>query len=231
MVQENVITGNVIVELIPFIIGAAVVPLYIIIVLLVLRGEGGEAKAAAMVGGMFALRLAQGIIFGYVFSANSNAGDSSSPSRVVSTLLLVLAVLLYTTAFRTWRKEDDSDAPPPKWMTMFANITVPKALAMGALMIVIGAKQWVFMFGALGVIRRANLGSPENIIAYLIFVLGAMSLLLLPIILRLVVPKQSAEILERASTWLEKNNHPIVIAVSLIFGTFFLYRGISGFLG
>jgi hypothetical protein len=223
--------GNVIAELIPFIIGAAVVPLYIIIVLLVLRGEGGVAKAAAVVAGMFVLRLVQGVVFGYVLSGTASGNDSGGPSRVVSTLLIVLGILLYTTAFRTWQKEEDVDAPPPKWMTMFQDITLPKAFGMGMLMIVIGAKQWVFTLGALGVIRRSDLDGPENIIAYLIFMLGAMSLLLLPIILRLAAPKQSTAVLESASAWLEKNNRPIVIAVSLIFGTFFVYRGVSGFLG
>jgi hypothetical protein len=53
-------------------------------------------------------------------------------------------------------------------------------------------------------------------------------LLLLPIIIRVVIPRQSTAALEGAGTWLERHNRVIVIAVSVVFGIFFLVRGITG---
>ena len=57
--------GSGIAGLLPLIVGAAVVPIWIIIVLLLLSSQGGRLKAAAFAGGAIVVRLAQGIGFGY----------------------------------------------------------------------------------------------------------------------------------------------------------------------
>jgi hypothetical protein len=222
--------GPIVIELLPFIIGAAVVPIWIIVVLLLLRGQGGLAKAAAFVAGAVVVRLVQGIVFGYVF--NVSEGDANTgPSPITSTLLIVLGILLWIGAIRKWAKEEDPDAPPPKWMTMFNSISAPKAFGMGALLVAIAAKQWVFTLGALGVIRDAALGNPGATIAYLFFVLASVSLLLVMIIFRAVAPERSAKTLDALGKWMEDHNRAIVITISVIFGAFFLYKGITGLLG
>lgn len=223
--------GSVITDFIPLMIGAAVVPVNIIIVLLLLRGQGGLVKASAFAGGMVVVRLAQGIVFGSIFTASANAGANTGPSSLVSTLLLLLGILLWVTAIKQFTRDDDPDAPPPKWMAMFQSISAPKAFGMGALLVAIAAKQWVFTLGALGIIRDARLGNPQDIVAYLFFVLGAVSLMLIPIIACAVAPAQSARALEAGGKWLEKHNRAIVIAVSAVFGTLFLFKGIAGLLG
>jgi hypothetical protein len=43
--------GSVLIDLIPLIIGAGVVPVYVILVLILLRGAGGLVKALAFAGG------------------------------------------------------------------------------------------------------------------------------------------------------------------------------------
>ena len=76
--------------------------------------------------------------------------------------------------------------------------------------------------GAMGVIADARLGSPLNIIAFLIYVICASLLLLIPIVVFAMSPAKSATTLEAAGKWLEAHNRVIVIAISVIFGTFFL---------
>ena len=65
--------SNVLVSLLPLILGAAVVPIWIIMVLFLLRSEGGLLKAAAFAAGAIIVRLVQGILFGYVFGAAAEA--------------------------------------------------------------------------------------------------------------------------------------------------------------
>jgi len=64
----------------------------------------------------------------------------------------------------------------------------------------------------------------------LLFIVLAQSLLLIPITIRILMPKRSQSVLDRFAAWLTKNNRPIVIIVSLVFGVLFLYSGISGLL-
>jgi len=225
--------GTTFVSLVPLIIGSAVVPVQIIIDILLLKSpRQGLLKAAAYVGGMTTLRLLQGLIFGLILtnSAASSTEEGGGKSPIVLTLLLVLGVFLLITAYRVWRKEDDPDAPPPKWLTMIDSLTPLKAFGIGFGMLLIGAKFWVFTLGAIGVIGQAQLGQPSSTVAYLLFVLLAELLLLLPILIRVIIPKQSITLLEQISAWLTRYNRPIMILVSLIFGLLFLYQGASGLL-
>jgi hypothetical protein len=116
-------------------------------------------------------------------------------------------------------------------MTMFDAVTPLKALGFGALLVVIVPKQWIFMLGAIGSIRQGGLGRTAAIGAYLIYVLGASALMLAPIVVRVVAPQRSPALLDASRRWLERNNGVIVIAVSAVFGTYFLWKGISALAG
>lgn len=219
--------GNVLVDLIPLMIGAAVVPVWVIIVLLLLRGENGITKAMALVGGATTTRLLQGVLFGYIFGASDNESESGA---IAATLLLLIGILLWITAIKKWRKEEDPDAPPPKWMASIGTITPLRAFGTGAVLIAIAPKMWVFTLSALSTIQAANLSPVEGAATFLIFMVGAQSLLLIAIAIAALAPRRSGAILEAAGNWMEKNNRPITIAVSVIFGTYFLWKGISGLL-
>jgi len=220
------------VSLLPFILGSALLPIQIIIVILILNSpRQGVLKAGAYVGGMTLIRLLQGLVFGLVLSSGELADDDQEKSLVVMTLITVLGILLLVTAYRQWRTEDDPDAPPPKWMAMVDSLTPLKALGFGFGLLLICGKCWVFMLGAIGEIAEADLGQPASTIAFLAFVLLAEILLLLPILISLALPRQSKNLLASISSWLTQYNRTIVIGVSLVFGLIFLYKGLTGLLG
>jgi threonine/homoserine/homoserine lactone efflux protein len=219
--------GETIIKIMPFIIGSAVVPLQIMMVILLLNSpKQGLTKAIFLTGGMTAVRLLQGVIFGLILSP----GDTSAKSPVVSTLLLVLGILLLITAYKQWRNENDGDDPPPKWMVMLDTLTPLKAFRMGAGLVLISGKFWVFTLSAIGVIEEAELGQPSSTVAFLLFVFLAQSLLLLAILVRVIIPERSMSILETISAWLTRYNRPIVLTVSLVFGLLFFVQGASGLL-
>ena len=225
--------GSIIVSLLPLIIGSAVVPVQIIIDILLLKNpKQGLLKASAYVGGMTTLRLLQGLIFGLILTggASATAEESSGKGPIVSTLLLVLGIFFLITAYKQWRKDDDPDAPPPKWLAMMDSVTPLKAFGLGFGLLLIGAKFWVFTLTAIAVIGEAALGQPTSTLTYLLFVLLAESLLLIPILIRVILPQQSKSILEKTSAWLTHYNRPIVILISLVFGLLFMYQGASGLL-
>lgn len=219
--------GETFVALTPFIIGSILVPLHITLVILLLSSPTqGLSKAISLVAGITTVRLLQGLVFGLILSPSSSGAGGKSP--VVSTLLLVLGILLLIAAYKKWRNEEDPDAPPPKWMAMLDTLTPLKAFGMGAILVLMGAKFWVFTLGAIGVIEEAALGQPSGAILFVLFVLLAQSLLILAILLRAILPKQSKFILGTISSWLTQYNRPIVVVVSLVFGLLFLFQGVSG---
>jgi len=216
-----------IIKLTPLIIGSAVVPLQIMMTILLLNSpRQGLAKAICLVAGMTAIRLLQGVIFGLFLSPGS--GETSEKSLIVSTLLLVLGILLLITAYKQWRNEDDPDSPPPKWLVMLGSLSLLQAFGMGAGLVLISGKFWVFTLSAISMIAEAQLGQPASTMAFLLFVLLAQSLLILAIVVRVIFPGQSKSILETIAAWLTRHNRPIVVAVSLIFGVVFFIQGVSG---
>jgi hypothetical protein len=79
--------------LIPLVVGAALLPAWIILALFLLRGEGGVPKALAFAAGAMAVRVVQGVLFGFVFSEASEASGEGGSDLITSTLLLVSAFL------------------------------------------------------------------------------------------------------------------------------------------
>lgn len=223
---------TVLISLLPYIIGSAVVPLQIIIGLLLLKSpKQGLFKAIAYVAGMTITRLLQGLIFGLIFSESSalvEGGNGKNP--IISTLLLVLGILLLITAYKKWHGEDDPDDSSPKRLVVIDSLTPFKAFGIGLGLPLIAAKLWVFTLSALATIAAAQLAPLSSAIVYLLFILLAESLLLFPILIRIFKPERSKSLLAELSAWLTQNSRPITIIVSLVFGLFFLHSGIAGLL-
>jgi len=225
--------GDVIVSLLPLIIGSALVPAQMIIYILLLKSpRQGLLKATAYVGGMTTMRLLQGLIFSLILtdSAAVTAEESSGKSPIGLVLMLVIGIFFLITAYKKWSKDEDPDAPPPRWLANIDSLTPLKAFGIGFGLLLLSVKLWVFTLAALAVIGEAQLGQPSSTIAYLLFILLAESLLLLPILLSLIIPKQTKVLIEQVSTWLANYKRPIVIVISLVFGFLFLYQGASGLL-
>ncbi|MEZ4770065.1 MAG: GAP family protein [Caldilineales bacterium] len=223
--------NDVLLQLLPVLLAAMLVPVYPIVVLLLLQSQGGLGKAIAFVSGAIIVRLAQGVLFGIVFGAVAQTYPEYGPDIIASTLLLVIGILLLVAAYKKWRKQADPDDPPPRWMAALGGLTAPRALLAGALYVAISVKQWVFTLAAIDIIAGAALGTDASLAAYLLFSLATQSLVLLPILTYAAAPQQSARWLTAAQGWLERNNRTIMVGVSLVFGVYFLFKGVSGLIG
>ena len=217
-------------NLLPLSIASAIGPGQILFDTLLLRSpDRGALKAACFVAGMTVVRLLQGIIFGFILTgAIQSAASSGQPHVISSLLLLVLGIFLLVTAYRQWRQEENPDGPPPKWLSMIDSLTPLKAFGIGFILVATSPNLWVFTLSAIAVISEAQVSQTEGILSFLLFVLLAETLVLLPILLRVMMPVQARNILDSLSLWLTRNNRLLMIGVSLVFGVFFLVKGIAG---
>ncbi len=223
--------NDVLLDLVPLMLAAALVPLYPILLLLVLLGEGGLRTAIAFAGGLLAVRLAQGVLFGWVFGAAAQAYPDDGPQIIASTLLLVVGILLLLAAFKKWRKQPDPDEPTPQWMAALGRLPAPKALGAGAAIMTVDVKQLVLTLTAIDVIQGATLGAASAAALYLFYALAVQVFVLLPILVYAVAPQRTDKPLRTAQAWLERYNRPILIGVSLVFGAWFFYKGATGLMG
>ena len=212
------------------ILGSAVVPIQIVLTVLFLRSDAGRFTAVAWVAGMLVIRLGQGLVFGLLFSSTSQpSGSENDPSVIVSTILLVTAVLFLVTAGRAAFQEEDPDAPPPRWLRMTESITPLRAFLLGAGLLLIGVKFWVFTLGAIAAIQEAALGRGESIVAFLLFVVLAASIQLALIAVAYLMPHRSEAVLDRVGALLTRYDRWIVIAIGVVFGTWFLIKALNGY--
>jgi len=79
-------------------------------------------------------------------------------------------------------------------------------------------------------IGESPLNLPDSVLGYVLFVLLVESLMLLAILMRVTLPGKAQQFLNSMSTWLVKHNALLIAASSLVFGLFFLVKGISRFL-
>lgn len=218
-------------DLLPMILGTALAPAWLILILLILQSHNGLVKAIAFVVGTTLVRLLQGVIFGYLFSSSSAVeGDANASTPVVSTLLMVVGILLLISALKKLLHEPDPDAPPPKWISRIENFTMLQMLSLGAIVTLVAPKLWVFTLSAIGVIVEANLSSSQSLTTFLLYLIGSELLLLLPLLVYAIIPSQSVSLLQAASAWLNRYNSQITLTVSLIFGCLFFWKGVSGLL-
>lgn len=219
---------SVLLNLLPLEIGAAIVPLWITLTLLVLQGNNGIARAWALVAGAMTMRLLQGALFGYVLRGETGPDGADAADPIVSTLLLLAGIVLLVTFVRTLFRQEDPDAPPPGWLARIGGVPPPLLFGLGALMMALSVKQWVFTLSAIAVIDDAGMGRPRSVLAYLAFVIAAHALVLAPIICSMSMPDRGHAMHEAGQRWLERNGRPLTMAVSLVFGVLFLWIGIAG---
>jgi hypothetical protein len=207
------------------IIGSMMVPTWIMLVLSLLTSKHGLARAGAFVGGVTVVRLLQGIILGaFVTAAYGTREASRTETIVVSTLLLVAGIIMWVAALKQVFSQDEPGALVAKWMALLTVLTPIRSFGLGALLVTTSTKAWLFILTAVGLISQAELAAPQSIVAFLLYVLGAELLLVLPILVALWAPKR----FDALSSWLLAYDRQITIVVSLVVGGFFIWHGASG---
>ncbi len=218
-------------NLIPLIIGSAILPMQIVVTIVLRRSEAGLLAAAAFVAGMTVLRLVQGVVLGLlVGSAQSMETElQSGAGPVVSTILLMTGILLLAAGLREYLTGADADAPPPRWRGLAVSMKPRTAFGFGMLLVAVGGKWWLFTLGAVGAIADADPGALHSAVDYLVFVALAELPVLLIVLGSALAPRRSAPLLDAISTWMEKHNHGIVIAACVFFGAWFVVTALGDF--
>lgn len=206
-------------------------PLWLIIEVRLLGGERGIRKAVGFVAGMTSMRVLQGALFALLATGASAEVTAQETHWLVSGALTILGLLLVIAGIRMLLGEPDPDAAPPRWSQMVDSVTAPKAVGLGAGLVAVNTKAWIFTLSALGIIVEGELTRPAQIGAYLGFILVAQAVLIGLIVACVVMPQRAQGWVSALSNWLNSNNRALSIGVALLFGCLFLFKGVSGLLG
>jgi len=212
-------------SLAPLIVVSALLPLQTIVALSLVRSS---LKAAlAWVAGMTVVRLIQGVVFGVVLAESEANSEGDSPSVVLGTILLVLAILLYVKALRTAVGTEEEDAPPPRWLTKAGSMSPLTAFCAGAGFMSISVKFLVFTLGAISAIAEAHLDARLSALTFVLFVALAQILPFTIVGLAASSSTGAVEVLDNFGGWLQRQNRIITILFGLVFGTWFLIKALK----
>lgn len=100
---------------------------------------------------------------------------------------------------------------------------------MGAGVVGLSAKLWVFTLGAIGAIGEAELGPASSAVVFLVFVVAAESIHLGLVAMAYASPGRASRILVRTSDALRRYDRVIMITLGLVFGTWFMLKALAGF--
>jgi hypothetical protein len=211
-------------ELLPLALASMVVPVQWTLTILIVRAS--RLRALAFVIGNVSVRLVQGVLFFLVIPEPGDGG--SEPSAGVAWLLLIVGTLLLVKAVRSLLTgAPDEDAPPPHWIESAATMSAGRAYLVGAGLLAIGAKFWVFTMSAVAVLDAADLPTSTVVLSYVAFALLAVLPALSVIAVTAVVPARSAALLDSVSGWLTRNTSRIVIGICLVVGVWFVAKALT----
>ena len=217
-------------SLIPLALVAAFQPAQIIAMLVLLQTKRGMLNGLGFIAGMFLFRLVLGFGFWFLTSSLEDSVETTGGrfGILVSGVLMVLGLLLLVSALRRAFSAPDEDQAASSWLDSLEDIAPLRAGLVGIAFLALDPKDWITDLAAVNLIADADLAGSANLIAYLLYLLMALSLLLIPMIYLLVLPKRAKRTLEMLNGWMGQHARGIEIVTAILFGLIFLGIGLDG---
>jgi cytochrome c biogenesis protein CcdA len=217
--------------LLPLILVSLVMPFTPMFTLMLLRRERGRLLAGALLAGMTTVRVLQGLVFGFMLSEVDNESGADDSHVATGIVFVIFGILLLNLAARKLAKAGDPDAQPPKWMAFTDRLTVVGAFGLGAGYLIIAVKHWVITLGAIAVLHETGISTSQSVVLFAIFVIGAQLLGFAPLFATMISEQRSSGPINAANAWLTKHSGAMSIVLSVVFGVYFLLKGVGKLAG
>jgi hypothetical protein len=222
--------GQALGTVLPLAVAVAIFPVPIIAVVLMLRSEGGTAKALAFVlaWGVGLAAIGGGVL---LLADGADASEAGEPATWVSVLVLALGLLLLAAAVNQWRRRPSAgeDTQVPGWMDTVDQFTVAKAGASGFGLSALNPKNVLLSVAAAAEIAAFGLEASQQIAVLAVFVLLASAGVMAPLLLTLVLGSRSQQLLDGLRGWMAANNAVIMAVLFLLIGAKLVGDAVSGF--
>ena len=204
-------------------LGGSVAPPLLLLSILFLGSQRPLPNAGALALGYFATCAVIGIsglvLFGGAESAVSTVG------RVISATVGALLIVL---GLRSLLQSPGPGASPPAWIESIDSISPPMAFGVGMALFPLQVKNLAIFVACLNLIIASSL-SLKGSIAELALVLVVFAIPVLVLIgLYAAAPQRAQAMLGFLRTWIGKHNRTVTVVVCVVFGAFFLVRGLMG---
>lgn len=216
-------------QVLPFAVGAALSPFPIIAMVLMLVTSRARANSLSFLVGWVVGLAAIGVVVLTV--ASGVDASSSDASDGVNWTKFGLGVLLVVVAARQWRKRPTGDEQPPmpKWMGSVEEFTPLKACGAGVVLSAVNPKNLLLSVGAATVIAQSGLPSGDQAAAYAVFALIATIGVAIPLVIYFSMGDRAPAKLSALKDWMALHNSVIMAVICLIIGVKLIGDAIGGF--
>jgi threonine/homoserine/homoserine lactone efflux protein len=211
-------------------IGVAISPIPIIAVILMLLSKRAGTNSLAFAAGWI-VGIAGALTVIILISSSIGTGPDNSPSGGTSTTKIVIGAAFLLLGGRYWRKRPAPGEAKelPKWLSSIEAITPGKSFGLGIGLSVVNPKNLLLLVAGGLAIAGAPATSGGKVVAAVVFVLLAVSTVVLPVLLYKVLGDRAERSLESLNKWLQANNATVMSVLLLVIGVDLIGKGIGGF--
>jgi Sap, sulfolipid-1-addressing protein len=212
-------------QVIPFAVGAAISPAVLTVQILVLSGgKGSLARGWALALGRMAALLAVSV-WGVALLTQLPDFGTGEPSQAESVILAIAGgVLLVLAVVESRRPPRAPSAPSFSGRLVDANVVVQ--FLFGAVWMVVNASTLALYIPGLHVITSSSAAFPMQVTAFVVLFVAASAAALLPTLAVTLYGDRAQPVLADIHAWVEHRAHTITIVVCAVFGLALLGYGL-----
>ena len=194
----------------------------VVTVIILLSMSNGVRRAIAFICGWILAIGVLGALTIFVLHGQDFGSRQTTPSRAASAIEVVLGLLLVVVSFRAYRRprQQTKSQSPPKWLDRIDRIHWLLGVAVGAFML-----SFALTIAAMAEILKAHVDTGNAVVAALVFALASIVTISAPVVVVLVAPDRSAQVLASWKAWLLQHARSIALIVLMVVGVFLVVRG------
>jgi hypothetical protein len=219
--------NSVIGAILPSALGIALSPMVVIATVLSLASHRSKANLAGFIVGWLA-GIAAVVVAAALLASIIPASAPEITSITVGIVVIVLGGVLLLLAFGELRARTSgtSDALPD-WTGTLGDVTLVQAFLLGLYQVARNSKNLILAIAGGVIIGVSSLSIVPVIIVIAIFVVVALSTVLIVVIAYLVAAQKTAGAIDGARAWLVSHGSALVASVLFIVGVSLVGQGIS----
>jgi threonine/homoserine/homoserine lactone efflux protein len=194
----------------------------VVTMIVLLSMSSGLRRGLAFIAGWLLALLVLALLMIFVLHGQDFSSKQTTPSRLVSAAEIVLGGLLLVGSWRVYRRPREKKGPesPPKWLDRVDRTHWLLAVAVGALML-----SYALSLAAVAEILKANVSTAAAAGAALVFAVASIVTIGAPVVVVIVAPERSAEVLASWKAWLLANSRSIALIALMVIGALLVVRG------
>jgi hypothetical protein len=194
----------------------------VVAMIALLSMSSGVRRALAFLGGWILAIGLLALVLLFVLHGQDFSTKHTTPSRIASAVEVLLGVILFGVSAWAYRRpgRQSKSTSKPAWLERVDRSGWQLEIVVGAIML-----SYALTLAAGAEILKANVGGLEAATAELVFAVASIVTIAAPVLVVLIAPDRSAQVLAGWRDWLVANARSIALIALMVIGAFLVAKG------